>query len=87
MPLSLRLAPELEARIAAYCEQTGLSKSKVISLGIKDYLDSHAAPTLYDLARDLLPDPVVPATNNSENRRKYYRKYVKEKHARRASTR
>jgi predicted DNA-binding protein len=87
MPLSLRLDPELESRINAYCAQTGMSKSKLISLGVKDYLDTHATPTLYELAKDLLPEPKAGASDKSETRASRYRDYVKRKHAARSSAR
>jgi hypothetical protein len=64
-----------------------MTKSKLISLGIKDYLDAHAAPTLYELAEDLLPRPAAAASDKSETRGRRYRDYVKGKHAARSGAR
>lgn len=87
MPLSLRLDAELEARIQAYCEQTGLSKTRLISLGVRNYLETHASPTLFELASDLLPSAGGTMTRKSEMRRELYRRQVARKHARRSNPR
>ena len=86
MPISLRLKPELEARIAEYCERTGLSKSAVIMRGISEFLDAHATPSAYDLYLKHAPDVTmvlrsVPEVTKPAHER--YRAHVKAKHARR----
>lgn len=83
MPLSLRLDPQLEARVNEYCRRTGLSKSKLISLGLHAYLDAHAAPTLHELGEDLFPQPGNGSGDASETRGSRYRRYVREKRTRR----
>lgn len=94
MPLSVRLDPELEARIDAHSRETGLPKSRIIARGVREYLDTHAGPSLYELALAVLGDSdasglrlktAKPAP--SETRRENYRAYVKKKHARRTGTR
>jgi predicted DNA-binding protein len=94
MPLSVRLDPELEARINAHSKETGLTKSRIIARGLSEYLDTHAGPTLYELARDILnvtdnsaETSAPPKRTHSETRRKDYRAYIKKKHAGRTGTR
>ncbi len=94
MPLSVRLAPELESRIDAHSKETGLPKSRIIARGVSEYLDMHTGPTLYELALDILKIPAVDAKtaasakrSHSESRRKDYRTYTKKKHADRTGSR
>jgi predicted DNA-binding protein len=88
MPLSLRLDPALEARIESYSRQTGFTKTYIVSESLRDYLAVNAAPSLYDLAKDLLEEkPGAGERDKSETRQQAYRDYVKDKHARRASAR
>lgn len=93
MPLSVRLDPELEARIDAHSKETGLSKSRIIARGVREYLDSHTGPTLYEIALEVLGNSGVGAKvspakgTHSETRRQDYPVYVKKKHARRTGAR
>ena len=94
MPLSVRLDPELEARIDAHSKQTGLSKSRIITRGVQEYLEVNAGTTLYQLAIDVLENSNVAGKQSgltkhthSETRRKDYRAYIKKKHAGRTGTR
>jgi predicted DNA-binding protein len=94
MPLSVRLAPELEARIDAHSKETGLSKSRIIARGVQEYLDMNTGPSLYELALDVLGDSGVgrkisaPLKRaHSQTRRKDYRAYIKKKHAGRTGAR
>lgn len=93
MPLSVRLDPELEARIDAHSKETGLPKSRIIARGVREYLDNHTGPTLYEIALDVLGNSGVGAKaspakgTHSETRRRDYRVYAKKKHARRTGTR
>jgi predicted transcriptional regulator len=92
MPLSVRLDPELEARIDAHSKETGLTKSRIIAYGVREYLDTHTGPTLYDIALGILTDSEVGATApakraHSETHRKDYRAYTKKKHAHRTGAR
>ena len=82
MPLSVRLDPDLEARVIAYCRATGVSKSRVVQQGLADYLDTHAAPTLHELGKDLFPARKGGTGTASETRAKRYRDYVRAKRAR-----
>lgn len=94
MPLSIRLVPELEARIDAHSKETGLSKSRIIARGVQEYLDMNAGPSLYDLAMDILGASengskrgVAAKHSYSQTRRKDYRTYIKKKHAGRTGAR
>lgn len=96
MPLSIRLAPELEARIDAHSKETGLSKSRIIARGLQEYLDVNTGPSLYELALDVLGESNVsakisaqpkPKSTHSETRRRDYRAYTKKKHASRTGAR
>ena len=83
MPLSLRLDPQLEARLEEHCRRTGLSKSRLISLGLSAFLEAHPALTLHDLGEDLFPVPGTGKGNRSETRGRRYREHVRAKRARR----
>jgi predicted DNA-binding protein len=92
MPLSVRLDPELEARIDAHSKETGLSKSKIITRGVQEYLEVSTGTTLYQLAIDVLKKSNAAGkesglTKHSETRRKDYRAHIKKKHAGRTGTR
>lgn len=94
MPLSVRLDPELEARIDAHSKETGLPKSRIIARGVREYLDMHTGPTLYELALEVLGNsdtsrvsPAPAKGTQSETHRKEYRAYAKNKHAHRTGTR
>ncbi len=94
MPLSVRLDPELEARIDAHSKETGLPKSRIIARGVREYLDTHSGPTLFELVLDVLgysaagTEGSAPAKRaHSETRRKDYRAYAEKKHAGRTGTR
>lgn len=83
MPLSLRLDPQLEARINEYCRRTGLSKSRLITLGLEEYLDAKTTPTLFELGKGLFAEEGSGSGNKSETRGRRYRGYVRAKRARR----
>ncbi len=94
MPLSIRLTPELEARIDAHSRETGLSKSRIIASGVQEYLDVNTGPSLYDLAMEVLGEAAkatkrgtAKKNNHSETRREEYRTYIKKKHAGRTGAR
>lgn len=94
MPLSVRLDPELEVRINAHSKETGLPKSRIIARGVREYLDMHSGPTLYELALDVLgnSDVVVKKIVRakripSQTRQQDYRTYTKKKHASRTGSR
>ena len=94
MPLSVRLDSELEARINAHSKETGLPKSRIIARGVREYLDLHTGPTLYELALDVLGNSDVGAKKTirakrvpSQTRQQDYRAYTKKKHASRTGSR
>lgn len=87
MPLSIRLKPQLEQRLAEYSVRKGISKSAVIAKGVESYLDQNAEPALYELyERFAAALRQTPGTRRRADRpvRERYADYVKAKHARRA---
>ena len=81
MPISVRLAAELEARINEYCRVTGVSKSQVVQQGVAEYLDAHALPTLHEMGKDLFPAGGNSRGDASETHAARYRDYVRAKRA------
>lgn len=87
MPISIRLKPQLEQRVAEYSVRKGISKSAVIARSLEDYLDRHAGPMLYELYEKFaaaLPAAAGPRRGAERTTRERYVEYVKAKHARRA---
>lgn len=82
MPLSLRLKPELEQRIAEYCARTGMSKSALIARGVREFLDAHASPTAYELGRDVFEKIGSGNGDASRTIRERFRAYAKARHTR-----
>lgn len=82
MPLSLRLRPELEQRIAEYCARTGMSKSAVIARGVREFLDAHASPTPYELGKDVFEQTGSGKGDSSRMVRQRFRDYAKARHGR-----
>ena len=54
MPISLRLPPRVEERIAEYSVRQGISKSAVIVRSIETFLAEHAQPSAYQLYLDAM---------------------------------
>ena len=86
MPISIRLKPTLEQRVAEYAVRKGITKSAVITKGVEEFLDRNAGPMLYDLY-----EPIAAALPSSPEARRRalsahqrYVAYAKAKHARRA---
>lgn len=82
MPLSLRLQPELEQRIAEYCARTGMSKSAVIARGVREFLDAHALPTPYELGKDVFEQTGSGKGEASRTVRERFGVYARARHAR-----
>ena len=87
MPLSIRLKPVLEQRIAEYAARNGIPKSSVIAQGVEEYLDRNAGPMLYELYQPIVAllsaSPAAPRRAARGPLRERYVAYVKAKHARR----
>jgi len=88
MPLSIRLKPQLEQRVAEYAVRKGVSKSSVIARGVEEYLDRNAGPTLFDLYERIFtalpPEAQEADPRTASSVRERYAAYVRAKHARRA---
>jgi hypothetical protein len=86
MPLSIRLKPELEQRLAEYAVRHRKSKSAVIAKGLEEYLERNAGPTLYELYERFaarLPAEAGTAERPKRTVRERYAEYAKAKLARR----
>jgi uncharacterized protein HemY len=87
MPLSIRLKPALEQRVAEYAVRNGKSKSAVIAKSVEEYLERNSGPELYALYQRVAPAlPARPAKARGPRRtvRERYAEYARAKHARRA---
>ena len=87
MPLSIRLKPVLEQRVAEYAVRNCKSKSAVIAKGVEHYLNQNAGPALYELyERFAAALSEAPGARRRPDRpaRRRYADYAKAKHARRA---
>ena len=88
MPLSIRLKPQLEQRVAEYAVRKGVSKSALIARSLEEYLDRNSGPSLFDLYErfftSLPPEAREPDPRTASSVRKRYAAYVRAKHARRA---
>lgn len=82
MPLSLRLRPQLEQRIAEYSARTGMSKSAVVALGVAEFLDACLEPTPYELGKDAFEEKGSGRRNVSRTYRERFRRYARARHAR-----
>jgi len=82
MPLSLRLRPDLEQRIAEYCARTGMSKSAVIVRGVREFLDAQASPTPYELGKDVFELTGSGKGDSARTVRQRFRSYAKARHER-----
>ena len=84
--LSVRLKPEIEARLRAYCERTGLTKTQVVEASLEHTLESRRL-TFAELARET---GYIGSFNGpkdlSENVSKYVKRKLRRKHHGRRST-
>jgi len=88
MPLSIRLKPHLEQRVAQYAVQKGVSKSAVITRSVEEYLDRNTGPTLYEMYERIFatlpPEARETDPHTASSVRERYAAYARAKHARRA---
>lgn len=54
MPISLRLSPDIETRLAGFGSRSGLSKSAVIVRSIQEFLAKNAVPSSLQIYQDVM---------------------------------
>ena len=82
-PLSVRLDPALAEALDRHCEETGLTRSRVVHQGVAQYLVVQTGPTLGSLAEAVLPAaPKQAARTARRSRQRRFRDYVREKRRR-----
>ena len=94
MPISLRLPPDIETRIAGFGSRAGLTKSAVIVRSIEEFLARHAQPSSQQIYEEAMRTAVVqrgdakvdPAVEAREQRplKLQLRKAIRNKHAARS---
>ena len=89
MVLTVRLEPELEARIAQISRHKGISKSEWVRRAVKTQLESEAQPSAYDLYIKVMQEAGLDITANrairtelSASHRKIFRDKLRAKHRR-----
>lgn len=82
--ISLRVKPELEKMLNFFAETKGKSRSEIIIESILEYIQNHSSEkTPYELGKDLFGKYSSGQTDLSQNRKKYLREKISEKHAKR----
>ena len=89
MVLTVRLEPELEARIDQVSRRKGVSKSEWVRQALKTQLESEAQPSAYELYLKVLEEAGLDGaaesagrTDLSANHRKIFREKLRAKHRR-----
>jgi hypothetical protein len=81
--LSVRLKPEIEAQLRAYCERTGMTRTEVVEASLKRTFEARR-PTSGEIAREVgyigsFDGPSDLSTNVS----RYLKQKLRRKHGRR----
>jgi predicted transcriptional regulator len=89
MVLTVRLEPEMEARIDQISRHKGISKSEWVRRAVKTQLESEAQPSAYDLYIKVMQEAGLDDTADqairtdlSSNHRKIFREKLRAKHRR-----
>jgi predicted DNA-binding protein len=84
--ISLRIKPELEKKLTFFAEIKGKSRSEIIVESIIEYIQNHSIEkTPYELGKDLFGKYSSGKTDLSQNRKKYLKEKIIQKHAKRRS--
>lgn len=84
MTLAVRLDPELERDLDAYCARTGIPKSQALRESLRQYLARQAAPAdAYTIGAELFGRWGSGDADASVQRKAAFREAVRAKHARR----
>ncbi len=59
MPISIRLPPDIETRVAGFGSRTGLTKSAVIVRSIEEFLARHAQPSSQQIYQEAMRTAVI----------------------------
>ena len=85
MALSVRLKPLTEARLRAYCERTGLTKTQVVEASLERTFELRR-PTFAEVARETgYVGSFSGPGDLSENVSKYVKQKLSRKHGRRGA--
>lgn len=83
--LSVRLKPETEAQLRAYCERTGLTRTEVVEASLKRTFELRR-PTAGELAREVgFIGSFEGPEDLSENVSKYLKQKLRRKHGHRGA--
>ena len=89
MVLTVRLEPELEARIDQVSRRKGVSKSEWVRQALKTQLESEGSPSAYELYLKVMQEAALSGaekkggpTGLSERHREIFRKKLRAKHRR-----
>ncbi len=63
MPISIRLPPDIETRVAGFGSRTGLTKSAVIVRSIEEFLARHAQPSSQQIYEEAMRTALVQRSN------------------------
>jgi hypothetical protein len=81
--LSVRLKAETEARLRAYCERTGLTRTQVVQASLERTLEARR-PTAGEIAREVgYIGSFAGPRDLSENVAKYLKRKLRRKHGHR----
>ena len=84
MTLAVRLDPELERELEAYCARAGIPKSQAVKESLREYLAHKAAPAdAYSIGATLFGRWGSGDALASTDRKARFRQAVRAKHARR----
>lgn len=77
MALCVRLDPALDAELELHCKREGVTKTRIVTRALQDYLESKA-PSSYELLEEVLAT-LPAATGGPTNDSIHYKKRLKEK--------
>jgi predicted DNA-binding protein len=84
MIISLRLSKQLDKRLASAAQTAGLSKSEFVRRCLETALEAEEnRPSLYELAKDLIPPKGSGRGDLAQNAEKYVREIIRAKANRR----
>jgi DNA-nicking Smr family endonuclease len=79
--LTTRLTSSEEKKLAAYCEQHGLSKSQVVKEALAQYLTKNSDVAAYESGQDLFGTASSNDTDRSTTYKERLKKMLNEKHS------
>ncbi len=77
MPISVRVSPDLDRRIAQAAKEMNVTRSEIIVRSLEAYLECLPIQAPYDLVEDLLAD-LPPASGAKGDKARTYKERIKE---------